>query len=117
MLQDTEIAAMRATAAGSLPGTAVINSGTLVSDGGGGYAESFGAGGTVPCRIAPANAGEGEVGGRISSDAEWIITLPAETSVDTDDQIVSGGKTFTVVAIRGPRSYEVTRRVEARSLT
>ena len=110
---------MRAIAEEALPGTAVIQSGTLASDGGGGYTETFAAAGTVSCRVAPVTSrggAEGEVGGRIEQDAEYIITLPAATSVETDDRIVVGAITYNVVAVRD-RSWEVTRRVEAKKIT
>lgn len=118
MISAAELTRMRAVAQRSMPGTAVIQSGTLTSDGGGGYTDSFAAAGTVPCRVAPMiSMNESEIGERISADADWMITLPAGTSVSSDDRLVTDGGTFTVVGVRGPRSYEVTRRVEARQLS
>jgi hypothetical protein len=49
-------------------------------------------------------------------NAKWIVTLPANTTVDLDNRILTGGGTFSVLAIRAPRSYEVTRRVEVDQL-
>lgn len=115
MLSPADLASMRATAEQALPGTAVIHSGTLTSDGGGGYSESFAAAGTVSCRVAPISGAEREEGGRISADSEYVITLPAETAVETDDQIQVAGITYNVTAVRD-RSWEVTRRVEARKV-
>lgn len=118
MLTAADLASMRAVLEQSLPGTAVIQSGTLASDNGGGYTETFTAAGTVACRIAPVvNRGgaEGETGGRIEADAQYVITLPAETTIETDDRIVADGVTYNVVAVRD-RSWEVSRRVEARKI-
>lgn len=115
MLSTTDLTSMRAVAEQALPGTAVINSGTLTSDGGGGYSEAFTASGTVACRVAPVTGSERELGDRIAADAEYVITLPAETSVETDDRIVTGGVTYNVVAVRD-RSWEITRRVEVRKV-
>ena len=115
MLSSGDIASMRTTAEQALPGTAVINSGTLASDGGGGYTETFTASGTVSCRVAPLTGSEREEGGRISADSQYVITLPAETVVETDYQIVADGITYNVTAVRD-RSWEVTRRVEARKV-
>jgi SPP1 family predicted phage head-tail adaptor len=113
VLTDADIASMRVTANQALPGTAVIHGGTLTSDGGGGYTETFTASGTVSCRVAPASGGEMQEGDRIIADSTHIITLPAETTVETDDRIVVAGVTYNVTAVR-ERSWEVTRRVEAR---
>lgn len=118
MLSDAQLERMRNVANDSLPGTAIIRAGTLASDGGGGYSETFSNSGTVACRVAPILRGdEGQVGGRISSDADWIVTLPAQTSVETDDQLLIDGDTHTVVAVKSPRSFETTCRVETRRLT
>lgn len=116
MLTNADLASMRATAEQALPGTAVIQGGTLTSDGGGGYTEAFTVSGTVDCRVAPISTTEGEEGGRIQADSTHIITLPAGTSVQTDDRIVVAGSTYNVTGVRD-RSWEVTRRVEARKVT
>lgn len=118
MLNAAEIARMRTIAEQALPGTAVVHSGTLTSDSGGGYTEAFTprSGGTVACRVAPAAGGEREEGDRISADAQYMITLPAGTTVETDDRIVVDSITYNVVAVRD-RSWELTRRVEARKVT
>lgn len=115
MLSSADIASMRATAEQALPGTAVITSGTLTSDGGGGYTEAFTAAGTVACRVAPASGTEREEGDRISADSTHVITLPAATTVETDDRIEVAGVTYNVTAVRD-RSWETTRRVEARKV-
>ena len=107
---------MRSFAAESLPGSAVIYNETWASDSGGGGSLSFSASGTVSCRIAPLTAGEREVGDRMDPNARWIVTLPANTTIDLDNRIVTGGGTFSVLAIRAPRSYEITRRVEVDQL-
>lgn len=116
MLSDSDIARMRTSAEQALPGTAVIQSGTLTSDNGGGWTEAFTAAGTVACRVSPISGGEREIGGRISTEAEYVITLPAETAVETDDRIVVGAITYNVVAVRD-RDWEITRRVEVRKVT
>lgn len=115
MLTAAELERMRAVAEQALPGTAVIQAGTLVSDGGGGHTQTFVASGTVACRVAPVNGVENERGDRISADSQYVITLPAETTVETDDQLVVAGVTYNVTAVRD-RSWEVTRRVEVRKV-
>lgn len=116
MLTPADITRMRATVEQALPGTAVIQSGTLTSDNGGGWTEAFTAAGTVACRVAPISGTEREIGGRISAEAEYIVTLPAETTVAPDDRIVVGAITYNVVAVRD-RDWELSRRVEVRKVT
>lgn len=116
-LTDPELTRMQTVTERYLPDTAVIQGGTLVSDGGGGYTGTFGNRGTVPARIAPLGGmgAEGQIGGRISAEADVLITLPADTDVTTDDRIVIGDSTYDVVMIR-TRSWETTRRVECKEV-
>jgi head-tail adaptor len=111
MLTDAQLTSMRSVAEDALPGTAVIYGGTFASDGGGGGSFAYTASGTVSCRIAPLTGTEREVGERISSDADFIVTLPVSTSVSTDSRLVISGGTFNVAAIRD-RDWEITQRVE-----
>lgn len=113
MLTDNELEEMRDVAARALPGTAVISlGGTLVSDGGGGGSISYNSGGTVACRVAPISGTERALADRISSDAEFIITLPHDANVTTDAKLAIDGTNYSVEAIRD-RSWEITTRVEA----
>lgn len=118
LLTAADLASMRATATDALDGTAVIQTQQFVSDGGGGGTTTWTASGTVACRIAPYTQSSGEVveGDRIAEDAEIVATFPANTSIDEDAQFLSGGKTYSVVAVR-ERSQELTRRVAAKEIT
>lgn len=117
MLTSADIASMRTVAQQALPGTAVVQNGADTTDNGGGWTEAFTprVGGTVSCRVAPIGGSEREEGERVSADSQYIITLPAGTTVETDDRIVSAGITYNVTAVRD-RSWEVTRRVEAKKV-
>jgi head-tail adaptor len=112
LLTDAELTSMRATASQALPGTAVIQSQSFASDGGGGGSLTWAAGGTVDCRLAPLGGTEREIADRISSDADYIVTLPYDASVTTNSRlIINGGGTFNVEAIRD-RSWHTSTRVE-----
>lgn len=116
LLNDAEIVQMRAVAEEALDGTAVIQSRTYSSDGGGGGTTVWTASGTVDCAIAPIlSLGEDEriTGSKITAGSDWIITLPAETTVSTESRVVVSERTFEVTALRAPRTWELTRRVEA----
>ena len=108
---------MRDTLEASLPGTAVVKSRSWVSDGGGGGTTTYTASGTVDCRIAPLMAGEAVEGERIDSDSEYVFTFPYDTAVEGDSVITYDSRDFTVTGMREPRSWEISRRVEAKELT
>lgn len=115
-LSDGEIAAMRTEAeATGMPGTAVVQTRTRVAAGGGGGSISYSPSSTVSCAIAPLSAQENAeptTGGKITADSDWIVTLPALTTITTKDRIVIAGTTYEVTSLRAPRSDEITRRVE-----
>ncbi len=112
MLTASEIQSMRDVAESALPSSAVITARTSVSDGGGGGSMAYTAAGTVPCRISPMNGNEQAIADRISSKADYIVTLPAETSVTTDSRLLIDGQTYGVEAVRDRGEWEITRRVE-----
>lgn len=113
-LSQGDINACRETISHVLPGTAVISTRSYVSDGGGGGTTSWVASGTVACRLDPMSGygREGVVGERLAPDANYILTLPAETSVNTDSRIRVSSVDYEVLAIRAPLSWELSRRVE-----
>ena len=107
---------MRDVAEQTLDGTAVIQARTYSSDGGGGGTSTWSASGTVACHISPITADEREIAERIAADAEWIVTLPAETSITTANRVVIASTTYNVEACRAPRTWEITRRAEVREV-
>lgn len=117
LLSDQDLTSMRSVLAESLPDTCVIQTlgGTVDANGEG--VQGFTAAGTVDCRLAPMRGDERERGDRISEDADWIVTLPAETSVSVASRLVIDGSAYDVAAVRAPRSWEISRRVEATKVT
>jgi len=117
MLTDAELTAMRSTMGDSLAGHAIIQSQSFASDGGGGGTTTWAAAGTYDCRVAPvASSGEGEgvEGGRVHSDTEYIFTLPESALIDHNSLIVYDTDNYAVTALRAPRTWEISRRVEAK---
>jgi hypothetical protein len=106
---------MRSTAESFLAGTAVIKRKAIASDSGGGGTASWIARGTVSARLAPAPSvrnAEPVTGSRITPDANWMVTLPAETTVLREDRILIDGKTLEVAQVPD-RTYEITMPVLA----
>lgn len=113
MLSTAELNSMRTTAGAALPDTCVIQTQGWASDGGGGGTLSWTAAGTVDCRLAPISGSEGEVGERITADAEFVFTLPHDAAVSTGSRIVHAAGTFDVAAVH-TRSWQLTKRVETK---
>ena len=117
MLTASELTAMRSTLDASLPDSAVIKTRAWVSDGGGGGTTTYVAAGTVDCRVVPAAAaGERIEGDRIHPDTEYVFTFPYDTAVESDAVLTVDSRTFSVVAVRSPRSWPISLRVEAKEV-
>lgn len=112
MLTASELSAMRSTLTGSLADTAEIKRRTLVSDGAGGYTESWSTVATVSCRVAPAgrSGDERRIADRLTAIGAWLVTLPATTDIAVADRITVGSRTFEVAGVLA-RSDEISRRV------
>ena len=109
---------MRATVEDSLAGTAIVKTRTWVSDGGGGGTTVYIAAGTLDCRVAPFSpANEKVAGERLNPDTEYVFTFAFDTAVLPDSLITYDGRNFAVTAVRAPRTWEVSRRVEAKEVT
>lgn len=102
----------RGLATEALSDTAVLLSGTVVDDGGGGGTVTTVAAGTVIARLDTLTGSEGEIAGRVSDRSTHLVTLPAETSIDTAHRLsISGRGTFEVTAVR-ENTDEFARFVE-----
>ena len=116
MLTADELASMRETLNDSLPGTAIVQTRSFVSDGGGGGTTSWVAAGTFDCRISPTGGVEDDLGDKVHPETEYILTLPATASIDNDAQVVTGGGTFAVVEVAEPRSWEISTRAQLKEI-
>lgn len=112
MLSTAAIESMRATLDASLPDICTISRNTQVSDGAGGWTESWAVLATVACRIAPTGNQPQErvIAERLTTSQGYTVTLPAETPITTKDRIIKGGRTFDVVGVM-ERTEEISRRV------
>jgi len=116
MLTASELSRMRSTAGAALPDSAVIQTQSVVSDGGGGGTTAWTASGTVDCRIAPASMDEDEIGGRVAGEADFIVTMPHDAPVSTDSRIIANGGTFNVEAVLD-RSWDISTRLHVCEVT
>lgn len=103
----------------TLSDRAQIASRTYTSDSGGGATETWGYGGTIPCRVdtvAGLGVNEDIVAGRLSDRSTHMISLPGGTiggTITTSSRIrVVGRGTYEVTAIQ-ERTAEWMRVAEA----
>lgn len=117
MLPPGDISMHRAILESSLPDTCVISGVSAgTADGMGGYTGgSATIAGTVACRVSPTQLqpDERQFAGQMGEVQYYLITLPAATVVQPSDRITSSDVTYEVIAPRGPRSWEISRRVVA----
>lgn len=118
MHTDVDLTFMRETQELALPGTAVIQGTVSVSDGQGGYYESYAGVGTVPARLYPQTTrsySEGTGGAQIISETMWFITMPWDTVVDARNRISMEGRTWEVVSVNNDENWRtaIRARVEA----
>ena len=73
---------------------------------------------TVACRVSPTGGGDREraVAERLLTINTWDIAMPADTDIVKSDRIVYAGDEFEILAVQGPRSFEIERMVVARRL-
>lgn len=116
ILTDDTLERMQAAVRATLPSTAVLSSRTYTSDAGGGGTTSWTAYGTVECRLSPVRPAsfgrEVDVASRLAEQEPFLITFPAGTSVDPESRVATHGKTYEVLAVHQPRSWELSCRVE-----
>jgi hypothetical protein len=112
LLSTSQIAAMRATLERSLPGTAVITSRAWQSDGGGGGTAGYAPSGTAACRVSPAGQQpiETEIAAQVAGRALYMVTLPANTVITSDNRIEADGREFEVIKPLS-RDWEISLRV------
>lgn len=112
MVSARDLETMRAARNALLPDTGQIQRPTRAGDGQGGWSDTWATVATAACSVTPAAvATAGTVAAdRLAEGTAWTVTLPALTDARAGDRVLTGGRTFTVVATDAPRSYELSRR-------
>lgn len=114
-----DLSFMRDTQELAMPGTAVIQGTVSVTDGQGGYYESYAGVGTVPARLYPRTSrsySENVAGGQIISLTTWFITMPWDTVVDARNRISMEGRTWEIVSVNNDENWRTAIRAEVVSL-
>lgn len=98
----------------SFTDTAVIQTRSAVSDGGGGASVTWQNAGTAACRIYPVTTRgrSGLVGGQIDEHSTHYCDFPLDTSVNTSDRVVIAGRGTFEVTMALERTSPFTTVVE-----
>jgi len=107
MLTAEQLAAIQAVQAEAMTQTATIIRLSNVSDGMGGYTQTS-TESPAACRVAPSrNMPDATVfAGRLNESIPWRVYLPAGTDVREGDRLTVGDRTFEVLGILAPHTYE-----------
>lgn len=110
MFSAAELEDMRATAELSMEETALVKRAANTTDSQGGYTTSWSTQETTTGRLAPGGgASEQLFAEELQSRTAWTIWLPQGTDVTARDRIAIGTRTFEVLGIVAPHTYETAR--------
>jgi head-tail adaptor len=98
----SDLKKMRADQEKMMVETVYVQSRTRTSDNAGGYTEVFNTVATVKGRIASASqtGNEGIIGGKVTPQAEYIVTLPWNTVVNESNRLQISGTQYEVVEVK-----------------
>lgn len=118
MIPQAEIDQIRADAKALLLDTGRVLAHTVASDDGGGQTESYVAGDSLPCAIAPVgDRGQGGLAGdQVDERTTHITTWPHDTAIRAVDRVEVNGRTYSVTRIPERGALTFTRRVEIREV-
>ena len=117
-LTDAELASIRADVADLMPDTCIIITVTNTPDTMGGYTQgtAAAAGGTVNCRldakiINTLRASESKAAGGIQPFHQFILTVPYDTTISTENQVQKGSEVYNVISVDADKSWKGAVRV------
>ena len=112
MLTPSELTAMRAEQEKTLQDMATVAHRAYQSDGAGGQTETL-TYEDFPCRVAPSSyAPDYQIFAGVANETQlWRIAFPALTPVKNEDMVMVGARSFEVVGVLGPATFETARVV------
>lgn len=110
-LSAAELASMRAEVLYLMPDTCAILSATSAADGYGGYTVTWGtATASIACRIDSVRKSENQAGAALQPFHGYVLTLPYNATITTDNRVVYGGDTYNVLSVDSDKSWPVSVR-------
>lgn len=112
MLNAFDLALMRNDVAQLLPDTCVLNQEVRTPDGRGGWSSALQpvTGGTVACRIDPADSEIIIIAAREGLKIEYQFTCPYNAPLAANQRITCNGKTYDLVKLAADHSWNVSKR-------
>lgn len=107
-VSSAELDEMRSASEDLMPDTCIIKSLATVSDGEGGYEESWVASGTVTCRVESIRTSEPVEGGKKYPAHSYTLTIPHDAAIKTTDHVSIGAIDYNVIGLDGS-SYNVNQ--------
>jgi hypothetical protein len=110
VINDAELASLKAESLRAMPDTATILRPTSVN-GPGGQSQTFAPVGTTPCRLtASVLSGGSEQAGasKLVSIMAYMLTVPAGTDINARDRVQVADATFEVLAVKGSASWNMS---------
>jgi len=117
-LTTAELSSIRTAINDLLPGTCNILSCTSISDGEGGYSETWGtASSNVACRIDPIRGKEQVAAGAVQAFYQHVLTLPYNATLDESKRIEIGTALYSVISVDYGKSWNASTRAIVERLT
>jgi len=118
LIPANELLSMQETQEGTLPDLCDILEITRVSDGAGGFVESWEAvDEDVPCRLTVIKGVEDTPGQAVQPFQKTILTLAIDTEINTANRISYEGETYNVTGLSVEKSWATCKRVELEMVT
>jgi len=117
LLQASDLQYMRVETRKAMPDKVSIQRKSLASDKQGGFSESWAdAYQNIPARLAVKSIKESASTGRQDLQADFILTIAYDQSIEQTDRVVHASGTFEVQSIDAGKSWIATKRCQMRRL-
>lgn len=115
MIPPDKLARLRVKVEGlTLPETVtVLRKGPRSRNAEGGYTDNWQTVGQVPGALSPSGLTptEREIAAKVDAPVTWNVRVPVTSDIRPTDRLAVLGHTLNVVAVLGPRTLEITRKL------
>lgn len=119
LLGAADLTWMRSVQEQAMPGTAIIQRGTVTNDGMGGGSVAWNAVGTAIARLYSQNSraiAEAVSGAELISETRWYVTMPYGTQVRADDRLSIGGRRWHITEVNNSQDWKTAVRCSVYAL-
>ncbi len=112
LLSANELADIRSATELLLPQSVIISALTEVSEGQGGFTQSWAASGTVDCRLVAKQGGERMLAGQIAATGSYMLTVPHDSTIAVDNRATVDGIAYRVLFIDAVKTWRAAIRCD-----